>query len=135
MAKILVIDDDAQMRRMIVRTLTEEGHEVLEAADGRAGIMQFLAHRPPLVITDILMPDKEGIETIRELRREAPGVAVLAISGGGFSAYLKMAEQLGASAALAKPFLGTTLIEVVNRLLAKSPNQQIGEGSASGRPE
>ena len=120
MAKILIIDDDPQMRRMIARTLTAEHHEVIEAKDGSAGLKQFITHRPALVITDLMMPDKEGIETIRELRHAAPDMPILAISGGGFASYLEMANALGANAALAKPFLGAALIEVINRLLASA---------------
>jgi DNA-binding response OmpR family regulator len=122
MATILVIDDDPQMRRMIARTLSAKHHKVIEAKDGRDGLKQFRAHRPMLVITDLVMPGQEGIETIQELRREAPGVPILAISGGGsgFWSYLEAAKQLGAADALAKPFLGAELIEAVDHLLDRA---------------
>ena len=72
MAKILIIDDDAQIRRMLERALTGVGYEVVEAKDGDDGLKAFAKHRPELVVTDIVMPDREGLETIRELRRLAP---------------------------------------------------------------
>jgi DNA-binding response OmpR family regulator len=118
MAKILIIDDDPQMRRMMNRVLTAAGHEVIEAEDGRIGLAQFIAHRSALVVTDIVMPGKEGVETIRDLRRQAPGVPVLAISGSGYESYLEMARMFGATAALTKPFHGAALIAAVNGLLA-----------------
>ena len=91
MADILLIDDEAQMRRMIVRVLNAAGHTVREAADGRVGIELFRDAVPALVITDIVMPDMEGIELIRELRRLEPSVPILAISGGGPALYLRAA--------------------------------------------
>jgi CheY-like chemotaxis protein len=116
MAKILVIEDDSLMRRMIVHALRSEHHEVIEAGDGSEGLTQFSTHGATLVITDILMPNKEGVETIRELRQAAPDLLILAISGSS-ATYLPMAEKLGANAVLAKPFLPPALMEAVNRLL------------------
>ena len=120
MAAILVIDDDPQMRRMLTRILTGAGHTVREAADGRAGIELFRQARPALVITDIVMPDMEGIELIRELRREAPTLQILAISGGGPPVFLRAATALGATAALEKPFAADQLLSVVENLLERS---------------
>ena len=121
MAKILVIDDDPQIRRMVARILTREGHTVHEAADGRAGIELFHQLRPALVITDIVMPDTEGIETIRELRRGAPTIPILAISGSGNNpVYLRAATGLGAAAALEKPFSANELHAAVENLLKTS---------------
>jgi CheY-like chemotaxis protein len=119
MVKILVIDDDSLMRRMIVRTLRSEHHDVIEAEDGSEGLTQFSTHGATLVITDILMPNKEGVETIRELRQAAPDLLILAISGST-ATYLPMAKKLGANAVLAKPFLRPELIEAVNRLLGSA---------------
>ena len=105
MAKILVIDDDPQLRRLLGRVLTATGHAVHEAKNGREGIDMFNLTLPALVITDLVMPDTEGIETIRELRRAAPALPILAISGGSnHPLYLRAATELGATAALAKPF-------------------------------
>src|ERR1700733_14793564 len=98
MAKILIIDDDAQIRRMLERALTGVGYEVVEAKDGDDGLKAFAKHRPELVVTDIVMPDREGLETIRELRRLAPHLPVIAISGSvpgaGAPLYLDFAGKL-----------------------------------------
>ena len=116
MAKILIIDDDPQTRRLVVRILTDAKHDVIEAVDGQKGIEQFHAYRPAVVITDILMPNKDGIEVIKELRRIAPKVRIIAISGGGECrnmTFLEFAMAFGANAALAKPFRPDDLIMAV----------------------
>lgn len=120
-ATILVIDDDDAMRRMIARVLAQAGHRVLAVGNGREGLEAFRAHSPDLVITDIVMPEKEGIETMRELRRDSPATPVLVISGahptqGGL--YLRMALTLGATAVLAKPFRADQLAATVRDVLA-----------------
>ena len=118
MAVILVIDDEAAMRRLIGRVLQPLGHIVHEAADGRAGLELFRRQRPALVISDIVMPDGEGIETIRQMRREAPETPILAISGSvNQSLYLRAATGLGASASLEKPFAPDDLAAAVESLL------------------
>jgi DNA-binding response OmpR family regulator len=120
MARILVIDDDPEMRRMIVQILTAAGHEVLEAKDGREGMSLFHVHQPALVITDILMPEKDGLETILEMRGTASTVAIIAISDGGATStmmFLDLARKLGADVAIAKPFRERDLVESVSRLL------------------
>ncbi len=122
MATILVIDDDPGMRRMLLRILGNE-HELVEAEDGSIGLARFAAHAPDLVITDIVMPNKEGIETIRELRRRAPTIRILAISGGGQlreADYLDMAGKLGADITLGKPVRVAELRAAVERLLSPS---------------
>lgn len=121
MARVLVIDDEPQLRQLVRRVLEAAGHQVTEAPDGRKGIMLFRLEKPDLVITDILMPEKEGIETIRELRAAAADVPILAISGGGRTAhldFLDIAREFGALASLSKPFLPRQLLEEVTRLLA-----------------
>ena len=117
MADILVIDDDQQMRRLLIRILRRAGHTVHEAADGRAGIAAFKQHRPTLVISDIVMPDMEGIETILALHQEQPGLPIIAISGGSDPLYLRAAKGLGAVAALEKPFTADKLLALVDGLL------------------
>ena len=122
MAKILVIDDDAAARRMISRVLTDAGHQVVSAGDGVEGMRRFRAEAPDLVITDIIMPEQEGMQTIAEIRGCGSKVAVIAISGGGAGAgtlYLSMAEELGADAALAKPFRPPELLALVEQMLAR----------------
>lgn len=107
MAYILIIEDDDQLRQTLRQILERDGHEVEEAADGEAGVDVLRQGIPDLVVTDLIMPRKEGIETIQELRREYPGLRILAVSGGGMMAPggpLADAEFFGADASLAKPF-------------------------------
>ena len=121
MARILVIDDEPQVRRLIRQMLARAGHEVVEAADGAEGLASVRTARPDVIVTDILMPNKEGIETVRELNREAPGLPILVISGNpGSTLYMEMAKMLGAHAALAKPFRAAELLRAVDALLAKA---------------
>jgi len=118
MAKILVIDDEDRLRRMIRRVLAGAGHEVIEAGNGDEGLRQFAIEKPDTVVTDILMPQKEGIETIKDLRRMNAAVWIVAISGGGSShnmMFLDFAKSLGADAALAKPFRADELLAAVER--------------------
>lgn len=122
MATILVIDDDVHMRRILARMLSRE-HRVIEAEDGSVGVARFNEYTPDLVITDILMPKKEGIETIRELRCLSPAVRILAISGGGHihkTDYLDMAGKLGADITLTKPVMAAELRAAVETLLSLS---------------
>jgi DNA-binding response OmpR family regulator len=118
--KILVIDDDDRFRRLAAKILTTEGHEVVEASDGVEGMRVFRKEKPGIVITDIVMPNQEGIETILELRRENPTIRIIAMSGSpgpsGNASFLKMAQQLGADEAIAKPFRARDLRTVVRRL-------------------
>jgi DNA-binding response OmpR family regulator len=105
--KILVIDDDDQVRRMATKVLSADGHEVIAAADGLQGVARCRADKPALVITDIIMPEQEGIETILTIRREWPEIKIIAISGGGTLGeieVLRMARILGADDVLPKPF-------------------------------
>jgi len=105
--------------------LEHAGYEVVEAPDGREGLRLYREKRPQLVITDIIMPNKEGLETILDLRREYPQVKILAISGGGRigpESYLDIAEGFGADRILTKPFNHGELLEVVQDLVGKSEN-------------
>jgi len=123
MALILVIDDDDALRRVILRTLEAKKHRMIEAPNGVEGMKMLEEHKPDAVITDILMPQKEGIETIREIRERAPGVKIIAISGGGMShnlMFLDVARAFGADAALAKPFRPNELTTVVEQVLKAS---------------
>jgi DNA-binding NtrC family response regulator len=117
MAEILIIDDDNQIRRLISRILRGVGHSVREAENGREGLELFQALQPALVITDIVMPDMESIATIRTMHGEAPAMPILAISGGSSPTYLRAATELGAMAALEKPFAPDQLLDAVNKLL------------------
>ena len=120
MQKILVIDDDILVRDTIVRILDRRGYQVLVAEDGAHGLRIFRSEHPDLVITDIIMPEKEGLETIREIRSECPDAKIIAISGGariGNMDFLKFAGKLGAAELIAKPFDPTDLVKTVIRCL------------------
>jgi DNA-binding response OmpR family regulator len=123
--RILLIDDDDLVRTTIQSILESAGYEVIQAADGEQGVDVYRTHAPDLVITDILMPNKEGIETIRDLKRCDPAPRVIAISGGdrnGNVQFLQMAEKLGADRILAKPFRKAALLEMVDALLSDGPS-------------
>jgi DNA-binding response OmpR family regulator len=119
-ALIVVIDDDAAIREIVRRFLTEAKHTVLEAENGNVGLALAEHHRPALVITDIVMPEKEGIETIRDIRRLKNGTKIIAMSGGTPSKgmlYLEAARTLGADAILINPFRKTELLLAVRDVL------------------
>lgn len=119
MSLILIIDDETTMRRMIRRALTGAGHSVIEAEDGRTGLRLAGSRNPDIVITDIVMPGMEGIETIREIRRVNPATRIVAISGAvadRASNYLSWAERLGADDTLKKPFRVADLLASIDRL-------------------
>lgn len=108
---------------MIAAILRGEGYGVYEAQNGRDGFALFQQHRPDLVITDIIMPDQEGIETIRRLRAENPAVTIIAMSGGSYGGnidFLRMAKEFGAAATLSKPFRKHEMIELIRRLVNAS---------------
>lgn len=124
MATILLIDDNAAVRSYLGAELRAEGHQIREAANGAEGIRAYRQDRPDLVICDLFMPEKEGIETIRELRALDGRVRLIAISGGGTRAgtdtLLAVAKQFGAVAALAKPFDRATLLEAIEQALSSA---------------
>lgn len=120
MARLVLIDDDAHFRLMLAETLRAAGHEVREAENGAKGLAEIAADPPDLVITDIIMPEVEGIETIFSLRRSHPRLKVIAISGGGritADDHLLMAKKMGASAVLSKPFPAATMEATIRRVL------------------
>ena len=107
LSKVLVIDDDPVARMTLRAILEDEGYSVTCAEDGRRGLEAFRKLSPDLVVTDIIMPEKEGIETIRELQSIWPEGPIIAISGGGRTGntdYLRLARGMGANAVLMKPF-------------------------------
>jgi len=120
MKQILVIDDEQQIRSLLKKMLEREGFDVITASDGKEGMKLFSNATVDLVITDIVMPEKEGIEIIRELKKEHPGIPVIAISGGGRNSpesYLNVAKLLGAVAILQKPVEKETLMTAVTTAL------------------
>ena len=126
MARIIVIDDDDTVRLSLKMILEDADFEVDEAENGEIGIALMRANPADLVISDIFMPQKEGIETIDELRKEFPDVRIIAMSGGGRmdpDAYLEIARRVGADASLFKPFDTHVLVDMVQRLLKESGKQ------------
>ena len=120
MAKIILIDDEPEVRHLMEQVLTGAGHVVRGAGDGDEGLRLMRADQPDLLITDLLMPNKEGIETIREVRREVPRLPILVISGTANAAlYLEVATLLGAQVSLAKPFRSAELLRTVDALLLR----------------
>lgn len=122
MARILLIDDDDALRTMLRLTLNHFGHTVVEARNGREGLALYPHADVALVITDIVMPEVEGIEVLMELRKVEPRVKIIAISGGGRASatdYLRLARKLGASRVLAKPFSNEALLAAINDVLAE----------------
>lgn len=123
---VLVVDDDEEFLGAVARALRAAGYAVQTQRDGRA-VMQMVKERAPdLVITDIMMPDRDGIEVITELRRATRGIRILAVSGRAYIGsvhLLDMAKSLGADATLAKPFESDQLLAKINILLGPLPDQ------------
>ena len=125
MAKILVVDDEAQVRGMLVKMLSVEHHEVIEAENGVQGCKKYREHQPDLLITDLVMPEKNGIDMMMELKKEFPSIRIVAISGGGGITgsfdYLPIAKLVGALHILQKPFTLQALKSAVAEAL-EAPN-------------
>jgi CheY-like chemotaxis protein len=121
MARILVIDDDEQVRQLLANVLRRRGFEVIEAHDGLSALRLLESTQVDLVITDLVMPRMEGLETIRHLRA-AGQTRIIAMSGSGsgtgYLDYLDYAEKLGADATFAKPFAPPEVVHAVEQLLA-----------------
>lgn len=120
MYRILLIDDDNDVRTMLRQMLTHFGHTVIEARNGREGLELFPHANVDLVITDIVMPEKEGLEVLMDLRLRKPPVKIIAISGGGRQSsrdYLHAAKLMGAGRVLAKPFSSEALITAIDELM------------------
>ena len=120
MARILIIDDNTIVLETYCQMLERAGYEVVKATGGKEGTKLFRDNPTDLVITDILMPEKEGFETIIELRRDFPDVKIIAISGGAFLSpkdYLEIAKQFGAMRTLTKPIDQEELLEAVRKCL------------------
>lgn len=120
--RILVIDDDREVRNTICENLRECGYEVLDAGNGAIGLELIeKIGLPDMVITDIIMPEKEGLEIIMEIRKKHPNVRVIAISGGARTQvgdFLEMAKKLGADASFPKPIDMDMLEETIKKLVA-----------------
>lgn len=125
MKRILVIDDDIHIQQLLRQILEQEGYHVLDAPDGNKGLELYRQSPTDLIITDIIMPEKEGLETIRELKCEFPDVKIIAISGGGRvfdrKICLDSAKGLGALRVLAKPLDLKALLKAIQELLGDVP--------------
>src|SRR5687767_7768938 len=120
MARILIIEDNKHTRKLVRTALEASKYEVDEAADGAAGIYAYLRYGPDLVLCDLVMPGREGLETIRELRQHDPEARIVAMSGGsadGSLSWLPLAAKLGACDTIAKPFTGEEILVYVDELL------------------
>jgi len=135
MTKILLIEDDEILRPVLASVLRRAGYSVIEAIDGKQGVELARMVNPMLVITDLVMPEKEGIETIRELRRNG-GPAIIAISGAtAASNYLGLASKLGARRTLMKPFKTEALLQAVGDVIGSpEPCGEQHRGCAAARP-
>jgi CheY-like chemotaxis protein len=120
MARILVIDDQEPIRRIVRRALEGVGHEVFDASDGAMGMQMLARHSADVVISDIFMPGQDGILTLRQIRKQYPAVKVIVISGGDSTGILDLrrdAELLGAVKTLQKPFTAREITDVVKSVL------------------
>jgi CheY-like chemotaxis protein len=118
--RILLIDDNDSFRKMVCRMLVAAGYDVQEAGNGKTGLARYRQQRVDVVVTDIVMPDMEGLETIVKLRREDPHVKIIAMSGADEKdgAYLQSALLFGARRTLQKPFTKDELLTAVTEVLA-----------------
>ncbi len=120
MAHILIVDDEPQIRTMLRKLFESEGYKVTDASDGKEGIRLFRENPADLIITDLIMPEKEGIETITELKKEYPDVKIIAVSGGGkgnLDGYLHLAKKLGAMQTFKKPVRNEEMLKAIKNLI------------------
>jgi CheY-like chemotaxis protein len=119
-AEILIVDDDDDVRRVLARMLTRAGYRARTAADGAAAMGILAEARPDLVITDVYMPEMDGIEFLLRIREVEPELPIIVVSGGGFASadfVLEDASALGADAILSKPFERSVVLDTVRRIL------------------
>jgi len=122
MAKILVIEDEKVVRMAIKHRLNKEGHEVIEAEDGEEGITKYRENPVDLIITDIIMPNKEGFETIKDFNDEFPDAKIVAMSGGGkisSKSYLEIAKKFNVVDVFEKSFEWNEMLRIVRKLFPK----------------
>ena len=124
MNNILIIEDDDQIRKMLRQMLERAGYEVFDASNGKDGSRAYRENPADLIITDIFMPEMDGLETILELRRDFPVLKIIAISGGargGSFDFLPIAESFGAAKILKKPFTREEILSAVKEVLESPP--------------
>ncbi|MFI4966509.1 MAG: response regulator [Caulobacterales bacterium] len=130
--KVLLIDDDAALLGLMAHAFAAAGYTTLTAENGRKGLLLLDAGQPDLVVTDIVMPEMEGIGAILQIRRRPRPPKIIAISGagpGGRQNYLKWARHLGADETLAKPFRMSQLVSLAGSLIDNCSNHLMGRGS------
>jgi DNA-binding response OmpR family regulator len=130
--KVLLIDDDPALLWLMGQAFQAAGYKTLCAENGRQGLRLLDAYKPDLVVTDIVMPEMEGIGAIMQIRRKASPPKIIAISGagpGGRRNYLSWAKHLGADAVLAKPFRMSQIVALSDRLIENDSNHLEGQGS------
>jgi CheY-like chemotaxis protein len=120
--KVLIVDDDIQVRTFLASLLETEGYTVLQAADGKQGQALCDQGEIALLITDLVMPEQEGLETIHAIRHHWPKLPIIAISGAFGGAYLELAKKLGAEAVIRKPFQPDAILSAVRRLTHSVPH-------------
>lgn len=128
MPKILLVDDDDAFRKVLRMTLVKLGHVVREARDGGEALALYAEEPADLVLTDIVMPGQEGLETIYTLRHTYPGCRIVAMSGGGrvdAHDYLKIAKATGAHRVLAKPFAAAELAQAIDQALVPGYSKHV----------
>ena len=137
MAEIVIVDDEPALRRILCRLLERAGHDVTGYANGRAAIEHLARCPADLLITDIFMPEMEGLETIRRARALRPGMPIIAMSGGGCCGanYLWVAELFGAVATLEKPFSAGALLAAVAQILEPEGSRQLPRSAGFRPPE
>jgi CheY-like chemotaxis protein len=119
MARILIIEDDPDMRSLLSEVIGDVGHEVFVAADGEEGLRALEKEAPDVLITDIVMPEKDGLEVLLALRSKKPRFKIIAISGTPAQwMVLRTAEDLGAHKTLAKPFTRNEIVDLIDDVLA-----------------
>jgi len=120
MPSILLIEDDNDLRKMLLKLLEREGYDVVESSNGNEALNKITGQLPDLVITDIIMPEQDGIGTINQLKKISKDIKIIAISGGGrmlSEDYLNIARMLGASYSFSKPFDNRELLDKISELI------------------
>ena len=137
MANILLIDDDHLLRGALSQSLVNAGHKVIEASDGLQGCELARSMPVDVVVTDLVMPVQEGVETILTLRRERPKLPIIAMSGGVTNSklYLDIAGKIGARRMLPKPFTPKALISLIEQVLADEAQRQDARASEGTAPQ
>ena len=116
--RVLLIDDEPMVRKIVRKMLERAGHEVVNVENGRAGLDRLERAPFDLIVTDIIMPDVEGIEVLMTVRERHPSIAAVAMSGGGRMGnvdFLEVARKLGAAATLEKPFTQDALLKAIDQ--------------------